>query len=242
MEIGLLALLGLVLAEGLSLLTGYVTGKKSFPEPLSRSEEKVLLQRMQRGDQQARDELIAHNLRLVAHVVKKFDSSQIDDEDMISIGTIGLIKGIDTFDPNKGVRLATYAAKCIENEILMAFRKLKGPREASLEDPIGTDHEGNEISLMDILNNDDEPVPDFVNQAMLQERMLESLDVLTDRERMVIEMRFGLNGQRMRTQREIAEILDISRSYVSRIQKRSVSKLGEAMRKYASRSGATLGD
>jgi len=240
MEIGLLALLGLVLAEGLSLLSGYISGQKSFPKPLKRSKERIHLERMEKGDPQAREELIAHNLRLVAHVVKKFDCTEIDDEDLISIGTIGLIKGIDTFDRSKGVRLATYAAKCIENEILMALRKRKGPRETSLEDPIGTDQEGNEISLMDILDNDDEPVADSVNREFLRQHMVSSLDVLTQRERMVIEMRFGLNGERKRTQREIAGMLDISRSYVSRIQKRSVGKLSEAMKAYASESGVTL--
>ncbi len=233
MEIGLVALLGVLVAQGLSFLAGYISGKKSFPQPLPPSRERLYLERMEQGDEHARDELIAHNLRLVAHVAKKFDNTAIETEDLISIGIIGLIKGIDTFDRRKGVRLATYVARCIENEILMALRRLKGRNETSLEDPIGTDQEGNEISLLDILASDEESVPESVNRELLLQRMMDCLDVLTPRERTVIEMRYGINGAEIRTQREIADILNISRSYVSRIQKRSINKLTRAMRKYA---------
>jgi len=239
-ELGLVALFAVLLAQGLSFLFGYLTGQKSFPRPLAPSRERMLLQQMERGDDRARDTLIAHNLRLVAHVAKKFDSTPLDSEDLISIGSIGLIKGIDTFDRRKGVRLATYAARCIENEILMALRRRKGKHETSLEDPIGTDHEGNEISLLDILAAETEAVSDSVNREMLRKRMMESLEVLSPRERKIIEMRFGLNGNEVRTQREIANMLDISRSYVSRIQKRSVNKISEAMQRYASDDGYTL--
>ena len=235
-----MALLGAIVAHGLSFLAGYLSGQKSFPQPLSPSKERIYLEKMETGDCRAREELIAHNLRLVAHVAKKFDHTTIEAEDLISIGTIGLIKGIDTFDRRKGVRLATYVARCIENEILMALRRMKGKQESSLEDPIGTDQEGNEISLLDVLCTDDEPVPDSVNRELLRERMMASLDVLSPRERRVVEMRYGLNGKRMRTQREIAQMLDISRSYVSRIQKRSVGKLSQVMHRYASGSGITL--
>ncbi|MDQ7793056.1 MAG: RNA polymerase sporulation sigma factor SigK [bacterium] len=221
---GILANL-LAWAPTLGLLSGYLTGN-TFPHPLSEEEEAHFLERLAGGDEVARGVLVERNLRLVAHIVKKFDNTGQDVEDLISIGTVGLIKGITTYDRGKGTRLATYAARCIENEILMYLRSLKRTRaEVSLYDPIGTDREGNEITFLDVLRTDDDPVPEVVGAGMDAERLREKLAVLTKKERLVIELRYGLTNGMKRTQREIARMLGISRSYVSRIEKKAVSKL-----------------
>lgn len=191
-----------------------------------------MLEEYQRGSEDARNILIERNLRLVAHIVKKYNSCSEDSDDLISIGTIGLIKGISSFDVNKGTRLATYAARCIENEILMNIRANKKlQNEVSLQDPIGSDKEGNEISLFDIIEHDGDSVLDEV-ELKIQARKLYSKmrGVLRKRERMVLEMRYGLNNGAARTQREIAAILGISRSYVSRIEKKAIKKLYKEMR------------
>ncbi|NMA68497.1 MAG: RNA polymerase sporulation sigma factor SigK, partial [Desulfitobacterium sp.] len=178
----------------------------------------------------ARNKLVEHNLRLVAHLVKKFDGTGEDSDDLISIGTIGLIKGIDTFDPGKGTKLATYAARCIENEILMHLRSLKKSRgEISLYDPIGTDKEGNQISLVEVLASEGEAISERIENEFEQRVLLDKVKNLTHRERLVLQLRYGLMNSPRRTQREIAKALGISRSYVSRIEKKAIQKLVEEM-------------
>ncbi len=211
------------------LLASHVSGSHSFPQPLTPEEEAYHLERYAQGDEESKNILIEHNLRLVAHIVKKYSNIGKDPDDLISIGTIGLIKAISTFDPKKKTRLATYAARCIENEILMtirADRKLKG--EVSLQDPIGVDKEGNEISLLDVLGTDPNSVMDEVELKMAVKKLYKKMQsVLKKREKMVLEMRYGLLNGKNRTQREIAQILGISRSYVSRIEKKAIMKLSK---------------
>ncbi|MGI6097055.1 MAG: RNA polymerase sporulation sigma factor SigK [Dethiobacteria bacterium] len=209
------------------LLVSYINNN-SFPKPLSAAEEKKYLEKFRKGDQAARQILIEHNLRLVAHVIKKFENTGEDKEDLISIGTIGLIKAINTYNSNKGTRLATYAARCIENEILMNLRANKKiKQEVYLQEPIGVDKEGNEITLLDILGTDTDSVIDKVDLILLEEKLHRIIKKLKMRERKVLSMRFGLEGGRQRTQKEIAQKLGISRSYVSRIEKRVLQKIAE---------------
>ncbi|HHU85766.1 MAG: RNA polymerase sporulation sigma factor SigK [Pelotomaculaceae bacterium] len=222
---GLWALTIVSLVNGLMLLVSYIANN-TFPQPLSEEEEAKYLRLLARGDEVARNVLTERNLRLVAHIVKKFDSTGEDPDDLISIGTIGLIKAINTFNPGKGTRLATYAARCIENEILMHLRYTKKIRsEVSLYDPIGVDKEGNEITLIDILGTHPEVVSEMVENRFEQKRLREKVHQLTRREKKVLELRFGLEDGARKTQREIARSLGISRSYVSRIEKRALSKL-----------------
>ncbi len=214
------------LLHGILVLVSYIRSGKIFPEPLTREEEKKYLQKMKEGDREARNILIEHNLRLVAHIVKKYESCQTDNEDLISIGTIGLIKGINTFDESKKTRLATYAARCVENEILMhlrATKKLK--REVLLQEAIGADSEGNEITLFDVLESREDSVADIVEQSIDQERLYAKLTELPARERKVLELRYGLYNNEQLTQREVAAILGISRSYISRIEKKAIQNL-----------------
>lgn len=217
-------LAGAALLKGTLVLLGYLN-HQIFPQPLDEESEKLWLEKMEKGSDEARNKLIEHNLRLVAHVVRKYESSGEDMEDLISIGTIGLIKAIRTFKNERGVRLATYAARCIENEVLMHLRNIKKMRqEVYIYDPIGYDKEGNEISLIDILTTDNEIV-DIVEMKMQDEKMRSKIGLLSRRERQVIEMRYGLFNGLKETQREIARKLGISRSYVSRIEKRALKKL-----------------
>ena len=202
---------------------------KSFPKPLSTKEEQLYLTLCHEGVKEARDILIERNQRLVAHIVKKYNTNEKDTDDLISIGTIGLIKAIDTFDMTKGIRLATYASRCIENELLMLLRgEKKQSKEVYLYEPIGADKEGNEINLLDIIESSD---VDIVEDIELKNniRILYSLvnEVLTEREKQIIILRYGLANSQEVTQREIAVGLDISRSYVSRIEKKSLKKLKE---------------
>ncbi|KGX93544.1 RNA polymerase sigma 70 [Pontibacillus halophilus JSM 076056 = DSM 19796] len=198
----------------------------AFPQPLNQEEELRCLQQMKDGDETARNKLIEHNLRLVAHIVKKFDNTGEDNEDLISIGTIGLIKGIESFSPGKGTKLATYAARCIENEILMHLRALKKTKkDVSLHDPIGQDKEGNEISLIDVLKAENADVVEKIQLNMEVEKINEYLNILDAREKEVIIGRYGLGLKEEMTQRELAKSLDISRSYVSRIEKRALMKI-----------------
>ena len=213
-------------------LTGYVTGNSTFPKPLNEKEEKIYLERLKDGDVEAKRVLVERNLRLVAHIVKKYSSNYQNSkemDDLISIGTIGLIKAIDSFDTNKGIRLATYAAKCIDNEILMFFRNTKKTKgEVFLQDPIGVDKEGNEICLIDILSSDSDSVLEAVeNSLQVKELYKKMSDVLSPREKEIIQMRYGLLDGDIKTQREIAGILGISRSYVSRIEKKALKKLNK---------------
>jgi len=227
--IGLLAQLFLALRE-LHLLVSYVNSN-SFPQPLSEEEEARYLQLWEKQkDNAARQKLIEHNLRLVAHIAKKYDSTNEDQDDLISIGSIGLMKAVKTFKSDKGTKLATYAARCIENEILMHLRSTKRLRQDHyLLEPIGTDKEGNEITLMDTLPTDDDSILQQVEKAMEQHKLAELLQVLTRREKLVLELRYGLIDGVRSTQREIARELRISRSYVSRIEKRAIQKLIKAL-------------
>lgn len=207
------------------LFVSYVKNN-AFPQPLSEAEERLCLIKMADGDESSRNKLIEHNLRLVAHIVKKFENTKEDSEDLISIGTIGLIKAIESYSSEKGTKLATYAARCIENEILMHLRGLKKTRkDVSLNDPIGQDKEGNEISLIDILKSTNKDVVDEITLNMEKKKIYEYLHILDEREKEVVIARFGLDNRKELTQREIAKKLNISRSYVSRIEKRALMKL-----------------
>ncbi|WP_186430236.1 RNA polymerase sporulation sigma factor SigK [Clostridium sp. BSD9I1] len=219
-----------LLGNGL-FLSAYVTGSNSFPKPLDEKEEEYYLNKLKDGDVLAKGVLVERNLRLVAHIVKKYAYPGKDMDDLISIGTVGLIKAIDSFDTRKGTRLATYAAKCIENEILMLIRNNKKSKgEVYLQDPIGVDKEGNEISLMDILSSEEDSIIEIVENKIQVKKLYGKISsVLQERERAVIEMRYGLIDGKPKTQREIAVMLKISRSYVSRIEKRALKKLYKEM-------------
>ena len=198
----------------------------SFPEPLTKEEEDLYVEKSKLGDKESRSKLIEHNLRLVAHIVKKYDSKNEDTDDLISIGTIGLIKGVDSYSKKKNTRLTTYAARCIENEILMHFRNnKKRSKDISINDSIGFDKEGNEITILDILKT---PTPDFALDIHKEDNITDLkkyFNVLTDREKEIIVQRYGLNNNDEITQKEIAKKLGISRSYVSRIEKRALTKI-----------------
>ncbi len=202
---------------------------KSFPRPLTSSEEKQAIRTMRQGDAHAREELIMHNLRLVAHVIKKYNFPDYEQEEFISTGIVGLIKAIDSFDDTKGIRLATYASRCIDNEILMVLRTNKKlSREVFLNDPIGHDKEGNEIHLLDILvAPDSEPGSGLIKGEQLK-LLKKALEVLEDsREREILYLRYGFYGDRQYTQREVADMYGISRSYVSRIEKKALDRIKE---------------
>ena len=211
--------------------TSYVNNKSSFPNPLSMEEERAYIERVKKGDSEAREILIRHNLRLVAHVVKKYSGAG-EADDLISVGTIGLIKGIESYEYGKGSQLATYVAKCIDNEILMYIRANKKHRgTVSLSDPEGVDKEGNEITLMEIIPAQGESLFDGVERSVIMEKVKEVIKkVLDKRELSIICMRYGLFGYKTYTQIEIAEKLNISRSYVSRIEKKAIGKISKAMK------------
>lgn len=200
---------------------------QSFPQPLSAAQETVYLRQYQNGDMHARDILIERNLRLVAHIVKKYMNSGKETDEMISVGIVGLVKAVNTYNFEKGSRLATYAARCIDNELLMLMRgDRKLSREVSLYDPIGTDKEGNEITLLSILEHEDEDIIDQLDKKQSLRKLSKILSkVLTPREYFVVIRRYGLYGHYETTQRELAEQLNISRSYVSRIEKKALEKL-----------------
>ena len=207
----------------------FITGSYSnqvFPDPLTKEEEERAIEAMRLGNREARNLLIEHNLRLVAHIVKKFDYKNIDQDDLISIGTIGLIKGVDTFSNKKGTKITTYCARCIENEILMYFRSNnKNSKNISLNESIGFDKDGNEISILDILKT---PKPDFLEDISLKdniELLNEYIKILSKREKDILVRRYGLLGKEEQTQKVIAKELHISRSYVSRIEKRALTKI-----------------
>ena len=208
----------------------FFTGSYSnnvFPEPLSEQEEAECILKMQQGDAEARNKLIEHNLRLVAHIVKKFEVNGSDTDDLIGIGTIGLIKGVDSFHNDKNIKLTTYVAKCIQNEILMYFRSIKGEnvKNVSLNDSIGYDKDGNEISLMEMIKDNTEDFAVSLQTKDNIELLNDYLKVLTKREKEIIVKRYGLMNQKEMTQKEIAKEFSISRSYVSRIEKRALTKI-----------------
>ncbi|WP_067923046.1 RNA polymerase sporulation sigma factor SigK [Alicyclobacillus shizuokensis] len=226
---GLFTLLLLVLKD-VSLFVSYVRNN-AFPQPLSGEEERMYAERMLAGDTAARNKLIEHNLRLVAHLVKKYEGTGEDPEDLISIGTIGLIKAVESYHPKYGTKLATFAARCIDNEILMYLRSTrKHRRDTSLEEPIGQDKEGNELTLSDLLGTDADAVVQAVDLSWEKQKMFEHLPNLPEREREVLCKRFGLPDGEEKTQREIAQELGISRSYVSRIERKALNRLYEQMR------------
>lgn len=221
----LTALLSCALS-GLIFWVLHVTGAGSFPRPLTAEEEKDCLERLQNGDQTARNELIEHNLRLVAHIIKKYYSNTNDQDDLISIGTIGLIKAVNTFDNSKGIRLSSYAARCIENEVLMFFRaSKKSAQDVSMNEPIDTDKDGNALTLMDVMATEDNIVDNLDWKIKSEQLKRYILETLSPREQTIIELRYGLNGDLPLTQREVASKLKISRSYVSRIEKKALLAL-----------------
>lgn len=208
---------------------GYISGGTIFPEPLSSEEEKNALIKLSHGDEEARNLLIERNLRLVAHVCKKYCNTNIEQDDLLSIGTIGLIKGINSFNVEKGARLSTYVSRCIDNEILMYLRSTKKLNsEVYLNDTIGKDKDDNVVTLEEVLENDDKSIEEIVDLKMKIKKLYKKMkDVLKDRERTIIELRFGLNGKKPKTQNEIANSMGISRSYVSRIETKAIGKLSE---------------
>ena len=222
-------LLALMLEECLFFL-GYITGKSEFPKQLPRAEEEALVARMAGGDEEARQLLITHNLRLVSHIARKYTVPGYGPDDLISIGVIGLIKAVNSFKPQSGTALGTYAARCIENEILMtlrASRKYKG--DVSLQDPIGTDGEGNDVTYMDVLGTEPDAVEQDVIRHLTLEKVRQVLGSLPPRERLVLEMRYGMIDGKQHPQHEVAKVLGISRSYVSRVEKKAIELLREAI-------------
>lgn len=204
----------------------YLCGTEALPHPLTAEEEANLLSLASQGDNAAKDTLVEHNLRLVVFLAKKFESSGIDMEDLVSVGTIGLIKAINSFKSDKQIKLATYASRCIENEILMYLRKLSKRRaEVSLDEPLNVDGDGNELLLADILGTDPDAIYNHVENQVERQLLEEGLRRLSKREQQIIEMRFGLDGEDERTQKEVADILGISQSYISRLEKKIISRL-----------------
>ncbi len=204
----------------------HVKSSNSFPPALSAKEENEYLRRYKNGDMQAKNVIIEHNLRLVAHIIKKYCSNTNEQDDLISIGTIGLIKAVNTFDDTKGIKLATYASKCIENEVLMYFRsQKKTAQDISINEPIDSDSEGNPLTLMDIISVEDTIADDIDNRMMIKKLYKYVEELEDEREKTIIILRYGLYGQKSMTQIEISKLLRISRSYVSRIEKRVIEKL-----------------
>ena len=210
-------------------VVGYISNNSLFPEPLSPDEERECLEQMEKGDEDARNILIEKNLRLVAHICKKYSTTNVELDDLISIGTIGLIKGINSFVPSKGVRLATYASRCIDNEILMHLRSIKKlGAEVYLEDPIGKDKDDNTVTLQEVLENNERSIEDEVDLKLNIRKLYNKMKkVLKLREKSILEMRFGLDGSKPKTQNQIAQMLGISRSYVSRIETKAIGKLSQ---------------
>lgn len=204
----------------------HATAPGAFPKTLSKDEETELLNKMSQGDDSARQQLIEHNLRLVAHIAKKYYGSTADQDDLISIGTIGLIKAVSSFKPTKGIRLATYAARCIDNEILMYFRSIKkSAQDVYISDPIDTDKDGNTLTLIDVITDNRNIIEDLDLKFKLEKLQTFLKEELTPRELTIIELRYGLKGRKELAQREVAKALGISRSYVSRIEKKALQKL-----------------
>lgn len=218
-------------------VVGYIQSSNLFPEPLKAEEEKMYLERYKAGDEEARNILIERNLRLVAHVCKKYNNSNVDNDDLISIGTIGLIKGINSFNMEKGVRLATYVSRCIDNEILMFLRSNKKTgSEVYLNEPIGKDKDDNEITLIDVLENNEKNIEDEIDLKMKIKNLYKKMkSVLTSREKNILELRFGLDGAKPKTQNEIADMMGISRSYVSRIETKAIRKTSKRDKRIKSR-------
>lgn len=222
----------LVFLQSAVFLVGYISNNSLFPEPLSSEDEQKYLELLKNGDEEARNILIEKNLRLVAHVCKKYSSTNIDLDDLISIGTIGLIKGINSFDPSKSVKLSTYVSRCIDNEILMFLRSNKKlGAEVFLEDPIGKDKDDNTVTLQEVLENNEKNIEDEVDLKFKIKKLYQKMkDVLKLREKTILELRFGLDGNKPKTQNEIAKSMGISRSYVSRIETKAIEKLAKEIK------------
>ncbi len=222
-------LIALLLKESLFFL-GYITGRSEFPKQLPRAQEEALIARLAEGDEEARELLITHNLRLVSHIARKYTVPGCAPEDLISMGVIGLVKAVNSFKPESGASLGTYAARCIENELLMALRASRKRRgDVSLQDSVGTDGEGNDITYMDILGTDPEELENDVLRRVTLEKVHRVLTSLPSRERLVLEMRYGLTDGVRHPQHEVAATLGISRSYVSRVEKKAIGLLREAI-------------
>lgn len=210
----------------------YINGSETLPPPLTKEEESKVMQKIIDGDNSAREPLIVHNLRLVVYIAKKFDSPSANAEDLISIGTIGLIKAVKTFSPEKNIKLATYASRCIENEILMFLRKSSQLRnEVSIDEPLNTDWDGNELLLCDILGSEPDTVNNNIENELERKLVLKAVSELNDRECMIMELRFGLNGKKEHTQKQVADKLGISQSYISRLEKKIIRHLRHELEK-----------
>lgn len=208
----------------------YVGGFESLPPPLSKKEEEKIMQQLRDGNEENRELLIVHNLRLVVYIAKKFESKSAATEDLISIGTIGLMKAVRTFDPNKNIKLATYASRCIENEILMHLRKVSGSKtEISFDDPLSVDWDGNELLLRDILGSEPDEISRNVEYEDEKRLLCDVVNALPERERDLMNKRFGLNGEKEHTQKQLADLLGISQSYISRLEKRILEKIRREM-------------
>ena len=214
------------LFESAEAIVLYICGNEALPSPLEAEEERVLLEEMQRGNSSARDKLVEHNLRLVVYIAKKFESTGLELEDLISIGAIGLIKAVKTFNYEKNIKLATYASRCIENEILMHLRKTSKQKiEVSLEEPLKFDSDGNELLLVDLLFDENENVAKNLEEDADKQILLSAIEKLGEREQEIMKLRFGLCGKEELTQKEVADLLGISQSYISRIEKKILVKI-----------------
>ena len=209
----------------------YINGPAVLPEPLTKEQEQELSDRLAGGDDKAREQLIIHNLRLVVYIAKKFESSGVNIEDLISIGTIGLIKSVNTFCPEKNIKLATYASRCIENEILMHLRKIAPQKmEVSIDEPLNTDWDGNELMLADVLGSEGDEINRKIEEDDEKRVLLKVISSLPEREKTIIDMRFGLGNKAELTQKEVADRLGISQSYISRLEKRIIKRIGDKMK------------
>ena len=209
----------------------YINGTINLPEPLSLEEEQLLSEKLATGDDGAREKLIVHNLRLVVYIAKKFESSGVSLDDLISIGTIGLIKAVNTFSPEKNIKLATYASRCIENEILMYLRKIASQKMVvSLDEPLIVDWDGNELMLADVLGSDGDEISREIEEDDEKRILMQIIEDLPEREKIIIEMRFGIGNKEELTQKEVADIMGISQSYISRLEKRIIKKLGNRLK------------
>ena len=210
----------------------YIGNSNTLPPPLSKAEEEVIMDQIRAGDEKAREPLIVHNLRLVVYIAKKFENANVNIEDLISIGTIGLIKAVNTFSPDRNIKLATYASRCIENEILMFLRKTGQTKlEVSIEEPLSTDWDGNELLLSDVLGSDSDSVSTDIEQEVEIAQLLDAVSKLNTREAMIMELRYGLNGNKEHTQKQVADLLGISQSYISRLEKKIIRKLKQDLEK-----------
>lgn len=210
----------------------YINSPQTLPPPLEKEEEELCIEKLRSGDMQAKNQLIEHNLRLVVYVAKKFESSGVNIEDLISIGTIGLIKAVNSFNPEKNIKIATYASRCIENEILMYLRKVNHQRlDISLDEPLNVDWDGNELLLSDVLGSDGLEINDNVEMEDEKRILYQCMSALSQRERQIMNMRFGMDGEKEKTQKEVADELGISQSYISRLEKRIILKLKKDIEK-----------